>query len=98
MVLDMTLVAPLAFLTGIWVWQRRPWGDVLAGIFLIKAITIMTSFLIADYINWFSGVANNQGAIIAFSIIYIFVYIFSWNYFSAFVKTEAQPFSQELAA
>ncbi len=86
MVLDMTLVAPLAVLTGIWVWQRRPWGDVLAGIFLVKAITIMTSFLIADYINWFNGNADNQGAIITFSIVYVLVYVFSWNYFSAFTK------------
>jgi hypothetical protein len=80
----MTLVAPLAILTGIWVWKYRPWGDVLAGIFLVKAITIMTSFLIADYINWFAGTATNQGAIITFSAIYILVYIFLWNYFSAF--------------
>lgn len=86
MVLDMTLVAPLAVLTGIWVWQRRPWGDVLAGIFLVKAITIMTSFLIADYINWFNGVADNQSAIITFTIVYVLVYVFSWNYFSAFTK------------
>jgi hypothetical protein len=84
MVLDMTLVAPIAIVTGIWVWQRRPWGAVLAGIFLVKAITIMTSFLIADYINWLAGTATNQGVIITFSIIYILIYIFSWNYFSTF--------------
>jgi hypothetical protein len=84
MVLDMTLVAPIAVLTGIWVWQHRPWGDVLAGIFLVKAITIMTSFLIADDINWFAGKAINQGAIIIFSAIYILVYLFSGNYFSTF--------------
>lgn len=88
MVLDMTLVSPLAILIGIWVWQRRPWGDVPTGVFLVKAITIMTSFLIADYINWFTGVATNQGAIITFTVVYVMVYFFSWNYFSAFGSTK----------
>jgi hypothetical protein len=84
MVLDMSIVAPIAILTGIWLWQRRPWGAALTAIFLIKAITIMTSFLIADYIEWFAGRLTTQGATIAFTVIYVLVYFFTWNYFSAF--------------
>ena len=85
-VMDLCLVAPIAFLTGIWLWRQHPWGAVLTAIFLIKAITIMTSFLIADYIDWFAGRLLNPEATIAFTVVYILVYFFSWNYFSAFNK------------
>jgi hypothetical protein len=86
MVLDMSIVAPVSILTGIWLWQRRPWGAVLTAVFLIKAITIMTSFLIADYIEWFAGRSTWQGETITFTVVYLLVYFFTWNYFSAFNK------------
>jgi len=86
MVLDMAVVAPVAILTGIWLWRRHPWGAVLAAIFLIKAITIMTGFLIADYVDWFAGRLTTQGATITFTFVYLLVYFFTWNYFSAFNK------------
>ncbi len=37
-VLDLSLFLPFAVLSGIWLWQQRPWGDVLAGM----ALTTMT--------------------------------------------------------
>jgi hypothetical protein len=86
MVLDMALVAPLSILTGILVWRRHPWGAALTSIFLIKAITLMSGFLIADYIDWFAGRLTSQGATIAFTVIYLLVYFFTWNYFSALGK------------
>jgi hypothetical protein len=84
MVMDLCLVAPIAILTGIWLWRRHPWGSALTAIFLIKAITIMTSFLIADYIDWFAGRLQSPGATLAFTCVYLLVYVFSWNYFAAF--------------
>jgi hypothetical protein len=88
MVLDMSIVAPVAILTGVWLWQHRPWATVLSAIFLIKAITIMTGFLIADYIDWYAGRLVTPGATIAFTIVYVLVYFFTWNYFSAFNRTK----------
>jgi hypothetical protein len=84
MVLDLSLVAPLAFLIGIWLWQRRPWGTVISGIFLVKAIALMTGFLIADYYDWYLGKLTTQGATIAFTVVCLLAYFFTWNYFSAF--------------
>jgi len=86
MVLDLALIAPISILTGVWVWRRHPWGAVLTPVFLIKAITLMSSFLIADYIDWFAGRLKTQGATIAFTIVYLLVYFFTWNYFAAFGK------------
>jgi hypothetical protein len=90
MVLDLALVAPLAVLTGIWLWQRRPWGTVIAGIFLVKAVALMTGFLIADYYDWYLGKLTTQGATIAFTVICLLAYFFTWNYFSAFKNKDAK--------
>jgi hypothetical protein len=90
MVLDMALVAPLSILTGIWLWQQQFWGAALTGIFLIKAITLMTSFLVADYMDWFAGRPMEPPATIAFTVIYLGVCFFTWNYFAAFAKQSGQ--------
>jgi hypothetical protein len=86
MVLDLALVAPLSILTGVWLWRRQPWGAAMTGIFLIKAITLMSSFLVADYMDWFAGRLMDPPATIAFTVIYLLVYFFTWNYFAAFAK------------
>jgi hypothetical protein len=88
MVLDLTLIAPVAVLTGIWLWQRRPWGAALAGIFLIKAVTLMTSFLLADYYDWYIGKLTEVWPTIAFTIVNLLAYGFVWNYFHTLRKKD----------
>jgi hypothetical protein len=90
MVLDMALVAPLSILTGVWLWQRKPWGAALTGIFLIKAITLMTGFLVADYLDWFAGRLQEPIPTVAFTFIYLGVCFFTWNYFAGFTKRSDQ--------
>lgn len=34
--LDLTLVVPVLILGSIWIWKRKPWGYILAGISVIK--------------------------------------------------------------
>ncbi|MFZ6031202.1 MAG: hypothetical protein ACOYYS_26130 [Chloroflexota bacterium] len=87
MVLDMALVAPFSMLTARWVWQRRPWGDALAGVFLIKALALMTGFLVADYIDWSAGRLATPGATVAFTCVYACVCFFAWNYFTTFLSS-----------
>lgn len=90
MVLDMALVAPFSILTGVWLWRSQPWGAALTGIFLIKAITLMTSFLVADYMDWFAGRPMEPPATLAFTAIYLGVCFFTWNTFAAFAKRSGQ--------
>lgn len=84
MVLDMALIAPLALLTGMGLWQRHPWGMAVAGIFLVKAIALMTGFLIADYYDWYLGKLASPAATLIFTAVCVLAYFFTWNYFSAF--------------
>lgn len=37
--LDLSIVVPLSVLTSVWLWQRRKWGYLLAGLLLVKGIT-----------------------------------------------------------
>jgi hypothetical protein len=90
MVLDLALVAPLSILTGIWLWRREAWGAALTGIFLIKAITLMSSFLVADYMDWFAGRPMEPSATITFTFVYLGVCFFTWTYFAAFAKRSGQ--------
>lgn len=39
--LDLSLVVPFLALGGLWLWQRRPWGYVLAAIMSIKGLVYM---------------------------------------------------------
>jgi hypothetical protein len=44
-VLDLGVVVPLSLLGAWWLWQRRPWGEVLAGFVLVKAATMGLALL-----------------------------------------------------
>lgn len=50
-VLDLGLIVPLSALGAWWLWHRKPSGDLVAGILLIKA-TSMGAALVS--MNWFS--------------------------------------------
>jgi hypothetical protein len=39
-VLDLGLIVPTAFLSGILLWNRRQWGYLLSSIVLVKAVTL----------------------------------------------------------
>jgi hypothetical protein len=43
--IDCTVLLPLLFFGGVWLWLRRPWGYVLGGLLLTKLI--MTGFTLA---------------------------------------------------
>jgi hypothetical protein len=42
-VLDLSVLLPLAALSGVWLWQRRPWGYLLAGALLTTLTIVGTS-------------------------------------------------------
>lgn len=42
-VLDLSALLPLAALSGVWLWQRRPWGYLLAGALLTTLTIVGTS-------------------------------------------------------
>lgn len=46
-VLDLSLLLPLAVLTGLWLWRRRPWGYLLAGVTL-TTMTLVGASVVVD--------------------------------------------------
>lgn len=46
--LDLGVVAPLCVLSAVWLWRRRPWGDVLGGCMLVKGVAMGCALLATD--------------------------------------------------
>jgi len=57
-VTDLAFVLPVFALAGIWYWQRRPWGTVLSGIMLVKAVTLGLSIVAGQLIAVNRGVGG----------------------------------------
>jgi hypothetical protein len=55
--MDLGVIAPLSVLAAVWLWRRLPWGDVLAGILLIKCATMGLALLTT---NWLAGVMGQH--------------------------------------
>jgi hypothetical protein len=68
-VLDLGIVMPLALLAAHWLRRRAPWGHVLAGVVLVKAITMGFALLSA---TWFDARAGNPVDVV-FTAIYAFI-------------------------
>ncbi len=70
-VLDLVLIMPTAFLSGILLWKQRPWGYLLASIVLVKGFTMLlaVSAMAVNMIR--AGVQVSIGETIMFPILAI---------------------------
>lgn len=59
--LDLGLVVPLSLAAAWWVWRRAPWGFVLAGIVLVKALTMGLALLAMTWFSLSSGAPLEPG-------------------------------------
>lgn len=64
--LDLGVVVPLCLLAAVWLWQRRPWGEVLAGYLLIKATTMGLALLAMNLLAARSGTPVDAAGLLAF--------------------------------
>lgn len=67
-VLDLALLLPAFCLAAIWLWRRQPWGYILGGIFLVKALTLTLAIL---SMSWFMYQTHIQGLDIVSTVIWI---------------------------
>lgn len=56
--LDLSFVVPIVLLSGIWLWQRRPWGFILAVISNVKGAVYTVVLIVGSIIQAGSGVKN----------------------------------------
>jgi hypothetical protein len=57
--LDLWLVVSFGLIAGIWLWQRRAWGFVIAGIWAIKGSVYMAALSAAAIATYISGVTED---------------------------------------
>lgn len=58
-VLDLWLVVSFGLLAGIWLWQRRAWGYVISGIWVVKGAVYMTALSAAAVSAYASGATED---------------------------------------
>jgi hypothetical protein len=61
--LDLPFVVVVSALAGVWLWQRRPWGYVLAAIMLVKGALYMLALSAATVAGVSAGAADDASAI-----------------------------------
>ena len=66
-VLDLGVVVPLAVLSAVWIGRARPWGFVLGGCLLIKAVTMGLALLAATWFSVRAGRALERGLTIGYA-------------------------------
>jgi hypothetical protein len=66
-VLDLGVVVPVAVLSAVWIGRARPWGFVLGGCLLIKAVTMGLALLAATWFSVRAGQSLERGLIIGYA-------------------------------
>jgi hypothetical protein len=64
--LDLGLILPLTVLGAVWLWQRRPWGTVLASYILVKSTTMGMALLAMNWFNLRSGLPTEPPELLGF--------------------------------
>jgi len=57
--LDLSLLVPIFMIGGIWLWQRKPWGYVLASISMVKGTTYT---LVLTVVSLWGAITSVPGA------------------------------------
>ena len=68
--LDLSLVVPIVLLSGIWLWQYRPWGYVLAVMSNVKGAVYTVVLIVGSFVQAQSGV---EGAL---DLVFLWIFIF----------------------
>lgn len=61
--LDLSLVVPLFVVGGIWLWQRRPWGYVLAAIGTVKGAVYLVGLCASTWTVYQAGATDSPAEI-----------------------------------
>lgn len=68
--LDLSFVVPIVLLSGVWLWQRRPWGYVLAVVCNVKGAVYTVVLIIGAFIQAQSEVKG------ALDLVFLWIFIF----------------------
>jgi hypothetical protein len=82
-VLDLAVLLPAALLTAVWLWQRRDWGYVLAGVLLVKFTTLGLAVLAMAAWMRQAGQGGELGEVVLFGVVSAVSLAFSVAYLRA---------------
>jgi hypothetical protein len=85
-VTDLAFVLPVFALGGVWLWQRQPWGDLLAGVMLVKAVTLGLSIAGGQIIAYAQNVGGDLFLALFFAAFTIVGLVAAGLYFRHYAK------------
>lgn len=68
-VLDLAVLLPATLLTAVWLWRRRDWGYVLAGVLLVKFATLGLAVLAMVVRMIQTGQSGELGEVVLFGLV-----------------------------
>ena len=80
LVLDLGFVIPAALVTAVYLWQKRDWGFVFAGVFLVKISTMGWSLVIGTLFQQASGKPIDWGQMVVYLFIATVGAVGMWRY------------------
>jgi hypothetical protein len=78
---DLAVVIPLFFAAAVWLWQRRSWGIVLAGILLLLADIMLVALLAMGQFMARAGIAGGLDMFWVFVILTIVSFVLTGLFF-----------------
>jgi len=80
LVLDLGFVIPASLVTAVYLWQKRDWGFVLAGLFLVKISTMGWALVIGTLIQQAGGTPIDWGQMVVYLFIATVGAVGMWRY------------------
>lgn len=88
LVLHLGIISPLAVITSLWIWKRKPWGFITASILLLYGLTSGLAFLAAEWIAYHHGQRINFNEILIAGGLVFLIFIL-WIVFLKSLREES---------
>lgn len=68
-VIDLAFTLPVSFAAGLWVWRRRPWGILLAGLMLVALTIESVSVAVDQWVGHRADLTQPAGTVALFVVL-----------------------------
>jgi hypothetical protein len=74
-VLNLGLICPLALITSLWIWKRKPWGYIITSILLLYGLTTGLAFLAMQWVIYNRGQRIDLDGTLIFGGVTLLIFI-----------------------
>ena len=86
-VIDFAFTLPVSFAAGVWLWRRRPWGFLLAGLMLVLLLIESVSIAVDQFIGHHNDPTQPVGTVALFVVLTVIGAVPTLGFLSSIVST-----------